>query len=135
MISTKVQIRFADCDMAGHIHNAAYLHYFEQARMHFFDSQLKDWDWKKTGFILKKNIVEYQSPTRLKDLIHVEVECNHIGTKSFTLSYTVKDADNNIKCTGESVVVCFNYISNKTIAIPTVLIDILKNHFSTDPTA
>ena len=55
MLSTKIQIRFADCDLAGHVHNAAYLHYFEQARMHFFVAQLGDgWDWKKTGFILKK---------------------------------------------------------------------------------
>ena len=129
MISTDIQIRFADCDMASHVHNAAYLHYFEQARMNFFVSQLQnEWDWKKTGFILKKNVVEYHSPTRLEDQIHVETFCSHIGGKSFTLTYLVKDSNDNLKASGESIVVCFDYHSNTTIQIPETLVKILKAH-------
>jgi acyl-CoA thioester hydrolase len=55
MISTAIQVRFADCDMAGHIHNAAYLHYFETGRIMFFVSDLgENWDWRKEGLILKR---------------------------------------------------------------------------------
>ena len=129
MISTPIQIRFADCDMASHVHNATYLHYFEQARMNFFVSELKDeWDWKRTGFILKKNIVEYHSPTQLEDAIHVETYCSHIGNKSFTLSYSVRDSKGNLKASGESIVVCFDYLSNNTIEIPETLLGILQKH-------
>ena len=101
--------------------------------MDFFVSQLKDgWDWKKTGFILKKNIVEYHSPTLLSDQIHVETYCNHIGGKSFTLTYLVKDDKGNLKAAGQSIVVCFDYISNKTIEIPAQLNSILKKHFNNE---
>src|SRR5688572_21213734 len=107
MIATKIQIRFADVDMGGHVHNAAYLHYFESARMMFFvDALGAGWDWKKEGFVVKKNVVEYHIPVYLTDEIRVEVNATHIGEKSFTLSYHVFDKANNLKTNGESVIVC-----------------------------
>ena len=32
-VRVPIQIRFADVDMARHVHNAVYLHWFEAARM------------------------------------------------------------------------------------------------------
>lgn len=130
MITTKIQIRFADVDMGGHVHNAAYLHYFESARMHFFITSLtSNWDWKKQGFIVKKNTIEYHQAIYLTDKINVEVNCTHIGTKSFTLSYHIKDDASNVKCYGESVIVCINYLESKTIEIPIEILAHLKSHF------
>lgn len=122
MIKTDIQIRFADCDMAGHVHNAAYLHYFESARINFFMQGLgKKWNWKKHGLILKKNTIAYHMPTFIEDKINVEVNCTHIGTKSFTLAYAVKNEANHLKAYGESVVVCFDYEQQTTVPIPAVM--------------
>lgn len=130
MISTQIQIRFSDCDMGGHVHNAAYLNYFESARINFFISQLGlDWDWKKDGFILKKNIIEYHQPVYIENQISVEVSCTHMGNKSFTLSYSVKDSHDNLKAYGESIVVCFNYPENKTVEIPAEIKKALLAHY------
>lgn len=129
MIATPIQIRYADCDMGGHVHNAAYLHYFESARMTFFVSDLgTDWDWKKFGFILKKNTIEYHVPVYLTDQIIIEVTCVHIGEKSFTLSYEVKDQHNVLKTYGESVVVCLDYTAGKTIPVPEKVREVLNKH-------
>lgn len=129
MIATPIQIRFSDCDMGGHVHNAAYLQYFESARINFFMQSLSgQWDWKKHGIIIKKNIVEYNIPTFIEDIIHVEVSSTAIGNKSFTLTYKVIDANNNIKAVGESVVVCFDYTASKTIEIPPNILEVLKKH-------
>jgi acyl-CoA thioester hydrolase len=129
MISTKIQLRFADVDMGGHVHNAAYLHYFESARIQFFIGTLSPaWDWKKNGFIVKKNTIEYHAPVYLTDQIQVDVKCIHIGEKSFTLSYEVFDQNNLKKTYGESVIVCFDYTQNKTIAIPSEVKAILEQH-------
>jgi acyl-CoA thioester hydrolase len=130
MISTKIQLRFADVDMGGHVHNAAYLHYFESARIQFFMSGLDpNWDWKKNGFIVKKNTIEYHAPVYLTDQVRVEVNCTHIGDKSFTLSYDVFDQNNLKKTYGESIIVCLDYIQNKTISIPKEVKSILEQHF------
>lgn len=129
MIQTKIELRFADFDMAGHVHNAAYLHFFESARIHFFRSELKpDWDWKKYGFILKKNTIEYHAPTFIHDNITAEVNCIHIGESSFTLHYLISDAQKTIKATGESVIVCYDYMSNQKIPIPDAILALLKKH-------
>ena len=129
MIKAPVQVRFADCDIAGHIHNAIYLHYFETGRMHFFISQLgTDWDWQAKGIILKKNTVIYNSPGQLLDQLNVEVACTHIGESSFTLSYKVINQDNIIRAEGESVLVSMDYTENKTIPIPEAFMEILKKH-------
>ncbi len=129
MISTRIQLRFSDFDMGGHVHNAAYLRYFESARIGFFLSEFgKDWDWKKDGLIIKKNTIEYHIPTFIEDEIRVDVSCNHIGSKSFTLTYSVLDGNNNLKAYGESVVVCFDYKTQQTITIPERMKTILTQH-------
>lgn len=129
MIATKIQLRFSDFDMGGHVHNAAYLNYFESARIGFFISGFgPDWDWKKDGLILKKNTVEYHIPTFIEDEIRVEVSCNHIGSKSFTLTYAVLDAKNNLKAYGESVVVSFDYTQQTTVNIPEKMRNLLAQH-------
>ena len=130
MISTAIQLRFSDCDIAGHVHNAVYLQYFESGRMHFFVSQLgENWDWKKFGVILKKNSIIYHQPAYLEDELRVEVACSHIGEKSFTLTYHIYNHENVLKTEGESILVCYDYMLNQTIEIPTKFKDILKKHF------
>jgi len=130
MIACPIQIRFADVDMAGHVHNAAYLHYFETARLNFFISTLgNNWDWKSKGFILKKNTIEYHQPILLTDEITVEINCISIGNKSFTLSYHVYNKQKQEMCYGESVIVCIDYTINQTILIPDNIKLILEKHF------
>ncbi|MFT4600273.1 MAG: acyl-CoA thioester hydrolase [Arenicella sp.] len=131
MISCPLQIRFSDCDIAGHIHNAVYLQYFESGRMHFLVSQLgREWDWKKYGVILKKNEVIYHRPGKLENQLSVEVSCSYIGTKSFTLTYEIKDENGALVAEGSSVLVCFDYIQNKVVEIHSSFQPILQKHFS-----
>ncbi|HIP36970.1 MAG TPA: acyl-CoA thioesterase [Crocinitomix sp.] len=130
MITTPIQIRFSDCDMLQHVNNAVYLQYFEISRINFFKSEIPTWDWKKKGIILLKNTVEYKLPLLLTDECRIEVNCIHIGSKSFTLNYNLK-VDDNIKCYGESVLVCYDFIENKTIPIPDDLNSVLKKHLIT----
>ncbi|WP_051568500.1 acyl-CoA thioesterase [Crocinitomix catalasitica] len=127
MISTKIQLRFSDFDMGNHVHNAAYLQYFEIARIGFFTKSLgDDWDWKKNGIIIKKNTIEYLKPIFIDAQISVEVTCSQIGNKSFTLAYQVKDQNGDLKAFGESLVVCFDYIDNVTTTIPKTILNILE---------
>jgi acyl-CoA thioester hydrolase len=97
--------------------------------MHFFVSQLgKSWDWKKDGIILKKNTVEYHSPGLLEDELMIQVTCSHIGSKSFTLAYQIFNQNHVLRASGESVLVCFNYLKGKTVEVPEIFVKILKLH-------
>jgi acyl-CoA thioester hydrolase len=129
MISTPLHIRFADCDLAGHIHNAVYLHYFESGRINFFVSELgNSWDWKTNGLIIKKNVLIHHQPGVLTDELSIEVSCTHIGNTSFTLSYHIMNERGQLLTEGSSVVVCYDYIQDNTISIPSKMMDVLKKH-------
>ena len=113
----KIQVRFRDCDMMGHVNNAVYLSYFEQARMHYFEELIgADWDYKKDGILLVKNEVEYLKPILLHDLPEIIVYLVEIGEKSFTLGYDVRVND-EIRSKGISKLVCFDFKSQKSVKV------------------
>ena len=118
---TKIEIRFSDIDMAGHVHNGKYLCYFEQGRMDFLSKLTGDnWNWRKKGLILGRNEVDYLVPIYLKDEVYVKTTCDHVGNKSFTLAYQVVKIKNKkeILCTkGRSILICMDYEINDSVPI------------------
>jgi acyl-CoA thioester hydrolase len=114
----KIQVRFADLDVLGHVNNTIYLSYFEMTRVHYFKELLGvDWDWKNNGVVLVHNEVDYMQPVLLhhEPLIYMVTE--HIGSKSFTLSYELK-VNGIIFAKGKSVLVGYDGIKQQTILIP-----------------
>lgn len=115
---TKIQVRFSDLDLMGHVNNSVYLSYFELARVHYFAALLGlKWDWNRNGVLLARNEIDYISPILLhqKPLIYTYLE--KMGNKSFTLSYEIK-VDNKIVTKGKSVMVAFDSVQSKSILIP-----------------
>ncbi|MGB3525393.1 MAG: thioesterase family protein [Flavobacteriales bacterium] len=121
-ITTRVQVRFSDVDLARHVHNAAYLQYFELGRMDLLRRFMeKEHEWMRTGLILARNEVDYRKPIHLADDISVETSCTKLGNKSFDLSYTIfsmKEGQRQLHAEGRSVMVCFDYSKNATIPLP-----------------
>lgn len=127
-----IQIRFADIDVMGHVNNANYLHYFETARLHFFNDDLPEWDWKNNGILLAKNEVEYIYPVAIRDKISVQIYCSRIGDKSFDLKYHVVDKQGKIYTEGKSIIVCYDYVQQKSIPIPAKILEVLRAHDATN---
>lgn len=122
----KIQVRFADCDLMGHVNNAVYLSYFEQARMHYFAEMVdENWDWKKDGIILVKNEVTYLKPILLHDTPLIYVKLASIGTSSFTLVYSV-EAGGEAVAEGASKLVCFDFNAQKPVPVYAKMIEGLE---------
>ena len=121
----KIQVRFSDLDVLGHVNNSVYLSYFEMARVHYFGQLLGyDWDWRTNGAVLVKNEVEYIQPILLKHQPLIFVSVDEIGTKSYTLSYEIKVED-HIYTHGKSKLVCFDNDQQKSIEIPIKMLEAL----------
>ena len=117
----KIQVRFSDVDMMGHVNNAVYLNYFETARMYYFNQLLgKDWDWTTNGIILLRNEVDYVKSVLLQHTPIIKITVEKIGGKSFVLSYELK-VDGVLYTKGKSTMVCFNYKQHTSVEIPDVL--------------
>ena len=119
--NTNITIRFSDIDIAGHVHNSRYLCYFEQARIDFLTEIAGlDWDWRKKGLVLGRNEVDYLKPLYLRDKVIIKTNCDHIGNKSFTLSYELYKVEGKeeILCTkGRSIMICMDFETNETVDI------------------
>lgn len=115
---TSVEIRFSDIDMAGHVHNSRYLSFFEQARIDFMSEMTgEDWNWRERGIVLGRNEIDYITPIYLNDKIYVMTKCDHVGNKSFTLSYELYKVDESGDqlCTkGRSILVCMDFKTDES---------------------
>lgn len=127
MISpAKIQVRFADLDVMGHVNNAVYLSYFEMTRVHYFKQLVgSNWDWRKEGVILVRNEIDYLKPILLNDKPEIYMSLEKIGEKSISLLYEIKVND-EIYTKGRSVLVCFNSEQGKTIQVPKAMAEALN---------
>lgn len=121
MSKTNITVRFSDIDMAGNVHNSKYLSYFEQARIDFL-TQISglNWDWRKQGLLIGRIEVDYIHPLHLRDKVFIKTSCDHVGNKSFTLSYKLfKNTSEGPKlCTkGRSILICMDFELNKSVSI------------------
>jgi acyl-CoA thioester hydrolase len=116
-----IEVRYADIDAQGHVNNAKYLTYMEQARMAYF-LHLGIWDgssFVEIGTILAQTLVNYLAPIRLLQPVRVGVRVARLGTKSLTMAYRLEDAHTGQElANGESIIVTYDYQQHASIPIP-----------------
>jgi acyl-CoA thioester hydrolase len=119
--STPIQIRFCDTDLLGHVNNANYLTYMELARLSYINAVLSEAvDWSADGVILAKAIIDFKLPVMLNDKLTVHVRVARLGNKSLDMEYLFvrkKNEADEVVASGTTVLVAFNYITNKTIEL------------------
>ncbi len=105
-MEVKLEVRYADLDTLGHVNNAVYLTYFEQARVHLLDEYYR----KNRGdfdFVIAHAEVDYLHPIFLEE-ITVKVWVSRIGNTSFTLSYEIYNGKGTLCARGHTVQVVYD---------------------------
>lgn len=122
MHRTSIQIRFSDIDILNHINNAKFPSFMEIGRMQYFqDAISKQHNWKETGVIVANYTMDFRIPIYLSDRLFIETEVTAIGIKSITFIYRfIVEGDTGpiLKATGTSVIVCFHYLENRSMEVP-----------------
>jgi acyl-CoA thioester hydrolase len=120
--SHALEVRFRDCDPLGHVNNAVYLSYLEQARLFHWR---KLWGFSlealpegEPGVILARAEVDYRRPVKYGDRLEVRIFVAGLGRSSFTYDYEVVDADGNIAATARTVQVMYDYSMARPVPIP-----------------
>ena len=125
------EIRFADIDSYGIVHNAKYLLFFEQSRIKLFHTIAGNWDWEKRGVLVTSQKVEYRHPVKLNDILEINTWVKSVGEKSLTFAYDafIVDGDSRIlSAESETVIVCFDPSSKKTVKVPELWRSAIENH-------
>jgi len=131
-----IQIRFKDTDAMGHVNNANFFTYIETARIHYFNEVLGPrLEWRKQdGVILARVELDYRQPILFEDKICVYTRCSRIGTKSLDLSYAIArdnaslDDKRNIFAEGISVLVGFDYTTQKSVELPKDRVKLIEDY-------
>jgi acyl-CoA thioester hydrolase len=123
-ISTRVHVRFADCDMFGHVNNARFFTYLEQARVEYFKSFpeinfLGKRERPELSFILAEISCTFKSPAALDEFLLVKIRTSEVKRSSFIMEYEIVEEQTGRRVAeGRSAQVMFNYRENKTVPIP-----------------
>ncbi len=130
---TKIQIRFNDIDILGHINNAVYQHYFDLARMKYFEDIMGSKpEWKDFALVMAKISIEFFNAIRPGEDISVKSGIEIIGQKSLTMVqeiYNIKTGE--IKSQNRAVMVGYSVKKNETAIIPEIWREKIFNFEST----
>ena len=105
----RVRLRFKDRDAMGHVNNAAYSTYLEEARIGVLGS-LGD-------FILARVEIDFRAELREADEVEVRSRLDRLGTKSFDLRHEIH-AGGELVAEARSVLVSYDYERGTSVPVP-----------------
>ena len=117
-----IEVRYSDLDPQGHVNNARFLTFFEQARVSYLIHLglfSKDQSFLDVGIIIADAKVTFLAPVYFGQEVRVGVRVSRIGNKSMSMDYQMIDgADGKELATGSTTLVAFDYHEHKTIPVP-----------------
>ncbi len=117
-----VEVRYGDLDPQGHLNNAKYLTYFEQARVAYLVNLKlfeKSLSFLEIGMIIADVHLVFYKPVLWETPVMVGAAITKIGNKSFVFSQKIVHAETgDVFAEGEIIMVAFDYHREKTISLP-----------------
>jgi acyl-CoA thioester hydrolase len=130
VFSYQLEVRFRDCDPMGHVNNAVYLTYLEQARFNHWracgiakaaiaspappDAGMAE---DVPGVIVARVEIDYRRAAKFGDVLRIDVGVAAIGRTSFTYEYEIFDQSGALIATAKTVIVRFDYAVGRPVSI------------------
>jgi acyl-CoA thioester hydrolase len=118
----RLAVRFADCDPLGHVNNAVYLTYLEETRFAHWRAKwgygTEDPEPDIPGVILARVEIDYRAQAHHGDVLDIRMTVASIGRSSFTYEYEIVDERGTLVASAKSVMVMFDYKTQKPVPIP-----------------
>lgn len=107
-------VRFRDCDSLGHVNNAVYLTYLEQARIALLGGQFGA---SYTDMILARCEIDFRAQVSSGETVDIAVWPTRVGTKSFDLAYEMKVGE-RLVAEAKTVLVAYDYERQESRPLP-----------------
>lgn len=114
--STGIEVRWSDCDAFGHVNNAVYLTYLEQARLAYWQDVLAGIPFP--GMIIARVEIDFTAQLFPGDQLELRAAVTHLGNTSFRLAYEVARTDGTVAARATSTQVFFDYATNRPTPMP-----------------
>jgi acyl-CoA thioester hydrolase len=117
-----VEVWFRHLDAMGHVNNAEYFTFFEQARTRYWLSLTGESAVSKIGFIVVHAECDYASPAELGETLLVGARIPAVGRSSFVFEYRVVCHDDaqdgapaRLVASGRTVQALYDWKTKKTV--------------------
>jgi acyl-CoA thioester hydrolase len=129
LFKIEMDIRWGDLDAFNHVNNTGYLRFIEEARVQWFRSLESDWSNVECAPILAAIQNNYKKPISWPEKIHVELFCEHIGTKSLKLAHRITSTSdaNIVYADGHTIMVWVSTTSGSTVPLPESVLNACKD--------
>lgn len=108
--TTEIKVAWGDLDAAGHVNNARYVTFFENARTEAYLALAGGRAPEELDIILARTEIDHRSQANMGDTLVVSVRPGRVGATSFTLHYEIREkTTRRLVAEGQSVQVCYDY--------------------------
>lgn len=112
-------VRWGDMDALGHVNNAVYFSYLEQARAAWLHELHVEFVGEATGPVVLTSSMTYLRPVVYPDTVEVRIQYDKVGRTSFDLTYELwSEAQQAVVATAHSRLVWVDYVANKPVPVP-----------------
>ena len=112
------EVTFRDLDVFGHVNNAVYLTYIENARIGYLREVLEIESLDDLLVIVAKVHIDFRSRASLGETLEVGTRVSRIGTKSFDVDHEIVGPDGRLVARAETTLVTFDYRGDSTMPVP-----------------
>ena len=125
-------VTFRDLDVFGHVNNAVYLTYIENARIRYLRDVLGIESPEDLLVIVAKVHIDFLSRATLGETLDVGTRVSRIGTKSFDMDHEIHGPDGRVVARAETTLVTFDYRGDSTMPVPELWRDRIETYEARD---
>jgi acyl-CoA thioester hydrolase len=107
-----------DLDSFGHVNNAVYLTFVENARIEYLKAVVGAVRRDEIRNIMAAVTIDFRAEVAYEDVLEIGVRCTRLGTKSFQLEYRMVRTDGTVAADASTTQVMFDFDGGGAIEIP-----------------
>lgn len=109
-VCSKVQIRFNDIDILGHLNNVVYFSLFDTAKAEYLQQVMEGtMDWRRVETVIANINCNFMASAYYGESINVYTRCSEMGKRAFTLEQVMVNADTmQVKAVCSTVMVSYD---------------------------
>lgn len=115
----KVQIRFNDIDILGHLNNVQYFSLFDTAKAEYLQQIMHGAiDWRRVETVIANIDCDFIASAYYGEPIEIYTRCIKLGKRAFTLEQVMVNGDNlQVKAVCRTVMVSYDPDTGNTVDI------------------
>jgi acyl-CoA thioester hydrolase len=118
-LAVPIEVRFKDIDLMGHVNNAVYFTYFENARIAYWRALGRNRLRGDVAYVLARAECDFRTPATMEDDLRCHIRLAALGRTSFGFDYLLRDErSGRTVAEGRTVQVSYDYAAGRPVPLP-----------------